>query len=937
MNPFTRAFSLALFAAGSICTAAAPAVSELPLSFEPNRGQTDSRVRFLARAPGQRIFLTQSGATLFPRGSAAPVNLTFSNSERGLAYSGVQLLPGRVNYFRGADPKLWRAGVPTYAKVRGTGLYAGIDIVYYGNRGRLEYDLEVAAGADPGLVRMRFDGAESVEVEESGDLIVHTAAGRLRQLRPVAYQANGEHRTPVEAAYVISESGEVGIELGGYDRERDLVIDPVIAFSTFLGGGGLEESWAIALDSQGNILIAGGTDSPDYPTTGSANEPAYQSTDFPGDAFVTKLSPDGKSILYSTFLGGRDRDTARAIAVDGTGNAYVAGDTESLNFPTTFGAFQIFNASLIGVFPDGFVTKLSPDGAALVYSTYIGDDYTDQVRGIAVDSQSQAVIAGASDSTRFPVSSGASQLSCAGYGFGAFVSKLSVNGKALVYSTRICGSANDEALAVAVDGSDLTYVAGVTSSVDFPVTAGAHRTTGGESEDGFAAKVASDGRSLVWATYIGGTDADAVTGLAVDGEGNAVLAGSTQSVDFPVTAGALQSQHADQGAFEDAFVAKLNGVGSGLAYSTYLGGSGSDQAMALALDSQAAAYVTGSTSSFDFPVTPALCQTAYGGKRDVFVTRLHPSGASLDYSMLLTGWEDETGLGIASGSSGESYVTGRTWSPNFTTTPGAMRTAYGSGYRGSSDAFVAQVSPGAPPGAPCIALNGFVNGASFLPGPVSPGQIVSFFGYGLGPDTAVLFQPQNGFLPAELAGTRVLFDGIPAPMILSYTGQINAIVPYSVDGAASTVVEIEYLGSKTQSLTLPVAEAVPAVFSQNASGRGAGAILNQDYSTNTPQNRAARNSIVQIFATGEGQTNPSGIDGKIAVSGGLPEPNLPVTVKIGGIDAAVHYAGAAPGLVAGVIQINAQVPGNVASGSAVPIEIRVGSNPSRSPITLAIQ
>ena len=683
------------------------------------------------------------------------------------------------------------------------------------------------------------------------------------------------------------------------------------------------------------MVVAGITESVDFPTTSGAFERDYQSGVFQGDAYVAKFSPDSATLLFSTFLGGARRDIARAITLDEQGAIYVAGDTESNDFPTTSGAFQVFNASQ-GILVDGFVTKLNSNGSSLVYSTYLGSSGTDQVHGIAVTAGSAAV-AGISDSQHFPTTAGAFQAACPGIGFGGFVSRLAADGKSLVYSTRLCGSGHDEALAVALDSNGIAAVGGATSSLDFPTTAGALRTSPGGAGDGFVARVAADGSSLIYSTYLGGTAEEEVRGVGIDPQGNVIAAGFTRSPDFPATAGALQPQHADAGAFADAFVSKLNAAGDTLVYSTFLGGGAIDQATALAVDASGAAHITGFTESADFPTTPALCQTGYGGRRDAFAARLSPDGAALDYSLFLSGRYNEIGLAVAAGPGRGTYVTGQTGSPNFTTTAGAYRPAYFSGYRGATDAFLARVDDSVAPQAPCIAHNALVNAASFLPGPVAPGEIVSFFGFGLGPATPILGQPdETGFFPSELTGTRVLFDGVPAPMILSFTGQVNAIVPYAVAGKETTTVVIEYLGDQTAPLTVGVTEASPAMFSQNSSGRGAAAVLNQDFSTNTPQNPARRGDIIQIFATGEGQTTPGGVDGKVA-SGVLPKPLLAVKAWVGGIEAPVHYAGAAPSLVAGVIQINVQVPLSIKPGNAVPIKISIGDLPSPPELTVAVQ
>ncbi len=905
------------------------------IPFESNRGQAPPEVRYLARLPAQKVRLTQSAIELALGRTRHSIRIRFEEAAGPLEWRGFSPLPGRSHYFRGRDPRRWITGVPHYRRVRARSVWDGIDAVCYGTDGRLEFDFVVAPGAEPSRIRFRVEGAMGLRLTPEGDLLVETPAGPLRHHRPVAYQRSGSESSPVEARYRLDPDGAVAIEVGDYDAHRELVIDPVITFSTFWGGARPDEALAVATDDQGAIYIAGRTDSPDLPTTPNAGQPNYASTGFPGDAFITKFTPDGKLVQFSTFLGGTDTDTARAVAVSPQGDIFVAGDTESRDFPTTAGAFQVFNSTL-GLASDGFVARISRDGSQLVYSTYLGGVFTDRIYALAVDAAGSAYVGGSSDSDDFPTTNGAFRSVCRGAGLGGFVAKLAADGSALAYSARLCGSNHDEVLAVAIDGAGNLYAGGVTGSDDFPATGGAFQQRhGGGNEDGFLAKVSPDASALLWATYLGGSGADAVQAVAVDEQGNVYGAGYTASADFPVTAGAFQAQHAGAGASPDAFAVKLNSAGSGLAYSTFIGGSRPDQATAIALAAGGSVYLTGYTESFDFPTTPADCLTGYAGGRDAFVLKLDPGGASLGYSHFLGGRGADEGRGIALGAGGAAVVTGRTSSANFTTTWDAMRPAYEEAYAGMTDAFLARIDEGSSPAPPCVSPNGLVNGASFLPGAIAPGEIVSFFGAGLGPPQLAVFDLQGGDrIATELAGTRVLFDGVPAPVIATIAGQVNAIVPYSVAAKDTVRVQVEYQGQLTSEMTLPVASATPAIFMISPSGQGA--ILNQDYSVNGPSNRAERGSIIQIFATGEGQTNPPGVDGKVA-GATLPKPVLPVRVFIGGREAVVHYAGAAPGLVAGVFQINAQVPDDVPPGSAVPVTIQVGGRISPRGVTVAIR
>ena len=406
---------------------------------------------------------------------------------------------------------------------------------------------------------------------------------------------------------------------------------------------------------------------------------------------------------YSTFLGGSRSDVATSIAVDAAGAIYVAGYTDSLDFPVTPGSFQTSNLSS-GSYPEGFLTKLSPQGS-VIYSTYLGRSASDRIHAIAVDASGNAFVAGASDSPDFPTTASAFNPGpCSRGGLHPFVSKLNSDATSLVYSTLLCSSANDEALAIAVDRDGNAYVAGATSAGDFPTTAGAvRRQPGGDGNEAFIAKLNSGGTALLYSTYLGGTAADVATGVAVDSQGNAYVTGYTRSTDFPITAAAVQSRHADRGLFEDAFIALVNSTGTSLLHSTYLGGQANDRASAIALDTTGAVYVAGSTTSPDFPGPRGACQPGALGRQDAFVSKLSLSPPRIAYSSLLSGFEDDRGQAVAVDQNGNAYIAGQTLSRNFATTPGAFRTAYASGYAGASDSFVARVEDRSAASTPCVA------------------------------------------------------------------------------------------------------------------------------------------------------------------------------------------------------------------------------------------
>jgi beta-propeller repeat-containing protein len=784
----------------------------LPLSFEANRGQTDSRVKFLSRGSDYTLFLTGDEAVLALRNGVAQgsslidaalrrswglgthrhgtplvsppfpplipqsaggisgalaglerpqgqrtdpalqerlrpgevLRLKFVGANPKPKVIGLDPLPGKSNYFIGNDPKKWRTDVPNYAKVRYKDMYPGIDLVYYGNpstEGQLEYDFIVAPGADPKAITLGLGGPvgaiheSPLRIDPSGDMVIQTDGGEVRFHKPVMYQpvaAVGvypggaeDRRSPLaerrysvaarhfpkpprdgaslttrhllDGRYVLTADNHVHFEVPDYDKTWPLVIDPALAYSTFLGGSGSDFGDGIALDSSGNAYVTGSTTSTDFPTTGGATQTTFAGGGtVSGDAFVAKLSTDGSSLMYSTYLGGSGPDSGFGIAVDPSGNAYVTGYTGSTDFPTTSGAVQRTKGGFDGS-PDAFVAKLSADGSSLTYSTYLGGSGFDIGQSIAVDAFGSAYITGFTDSADFPATSGARQTNFGGGAWDAFVTKLSADGSSLKYSTYLGGSGYDQGQGIAVDSSGDAYVTGDTCSTDFPTSPGAFDTKCATCNcsaefgflfDGFVAKLSANGSSLAYSTYLGGSNSDLGLGIVLDPSGNAYVVGETASSDFPTTFGAARTTNS--GSF-DAFVTKLSADGSSLAYSTYLGGSDDDLGEGIAVDTSGNAYVTGETHSTNFPTTIGAEQTTFaGGFFDAFVAKLSGDGSLLTYSTYLGGSGADAGEGIAVGSSGNAYVAGWTASSDFPITSGAEQTKFGGGFY---DAFVAKISP----------------------------------------------------------------------------------------------------------------------------------------------------------------------------------------------------------------------------------------------------
>src|SRR6266540_3116483 len=594
----------------------AQAYGRLPLSFEPNRGQTDARVKFLARGHGYGLFLTSREAVLDldrasqtrgagraqrPAGDAA-LRMRFVGANLQPSVLGTAQLPGRVNYLLGDNPRRWRVGLPTFSKVLYREVYKGIDLAYYGSQDRLEYDFVVRPGADPNSIALRFAGAEHLNLTSRGDLLLRLNGGELRLQKPRLYQERDGVRRDVRGGFVRTGAGAIGFDIGSYDASRPLVIDPVLSYSTYLGGSGDEQANYVAVDSAGNAYVTGRVASADFPTTSGADS----SLGGTQDGFVTKLNPSGSALVYSTYLGGSGVDDGEAITVDASANAYVTGIAGSNDFPTSGGAVD----TTLGGTEDAYVAKLNSVGA-LVYSTLLGGSGIEEGFGIAVDSASNAYVPGVTASSDFPTSTGAADTTLGG-STDAFVTKLTASGSAVAYSTYLGGSAVESVpFGIAVDGSRNAYVTSRTFSSDFPTTPDAFDSTLGGTQDAFVTKLNASGSSLVYSTYLGGSGTERSFSIAVD-DSRAWVTGRTSSSDFPT----LDALDSSLGGNQDAFVTKLNRPGGGLSFSTYLGGSGTDVGVGIAVDSASPnpnAYIIGATGSGDFPTTSGAFDRTLAG------------------------------------------------------------------------------------------------------------------------------------------------------------------------------------------------------------------------------------------------------------------------------------------------------------------------------------
>jgi hypothetical protein len=693
------------------------AYGKLPLSFEANRGQADGAINFLARGAGYTLALSptkavfalahrehKKSATLDMRDAytsaprresrSAVLRMNLVGANRNAAVSGLDELEGKVNYLKGSDPSRWLMNISTFGRVRYTEVYPGIDLLYYGNQRQLEYDFVVGPGRDASAVRLRFEGANKVALDAAGDLLLTLGKTVIRQPKPVLYQEVNGARVAVEGSYTIRRDGQVGFAVGKYDRQLPLIIDPVLVYSTYLGGSGSDEGFDLALDTAGNAYICGHTSSTNFPTV-NAVQATFGGANFVGgrDGFVTKLNAAGTALVYSTYLGGDGDDRANKIAVDSSGNAYVAGETTSTNFPTANAIQGIFGGGL----SDGFVVKLNAEGKAFVYSTFLGGNIFDAAHAINIDSAGNAYVTGRTTSANFPTLNPFQSAYSGGPGADAFVTKINAAGTALVYSTYLGGNAGNTGFtagfSIDVDSTGSAYVTGQTRATDFPTANAIQATFGGgfPDGDGFVTKLTPEGTALVYSTYLGGSDNDIGFEIALDSANNAYVTGSTFSSNFPT----LNPYQKALSGTSDAFVTKINADGTTLAYSTYLGGTGGDSGNGIAVDSSGSAYIAAGTTSTDVPMFSPIQGTNGGGGVEAFVTRLNPSGTALLFSTYLGGSGNEAALDIELDSAGSMYVTGRTSSTNF---PVANPIQNANG--GDLDVFVSKLSetpPTAPP------------------------------------------------------------------------------------------------------------------------------------------------------------------------------------------------------------------------------------------------
>ena len=730
---------------------------KLPLSFEENLGQTAREVRYVSRGAGYELFLTPNDAVLallsstpndllahnhlstlralreaHSTGRITPVRLHLVGANSESRITGSDPLQGKVNYFIGNDPKKWRTDVPTYARVRYAEVYPGVDLVFYGNQRQLEYDFVVAPGADPKSIRFNLQGAQKLHMDSKGDLILSIPNGEVTLQKPRVYQVVNGERREIAGSYVLTKDHQVGFSVAAYDRRETLILDPVLNYSTYLGGTGADQGLGIAVDATGNAFVAGVTFSTDFPTTATAQNKGPLLSNAKGAVFVTEMNPTGTALIYSTYLAGSTGESGRAIALDSSGKIYITGQTTSTDFPTTSNALKQ-SPNPTNTFGTSFIAKIDPtlNGAAsLVYSSYLGGNGGDFGLGIAADVNGNAYVTGltgASPGTgpaNFPVMNAFQATpndATDGNGFLTRIDTTKSGTNSLIYSTYLGGTGinavnvgfADAGLGVAADASNNAYIVGATASSDFPTTAANAfqpnaplAITSGMSSTVFISRIdttKSGSASLVYSSYLGGEVSDFGKAIALGPNNVAYLTGSTSSLAFPTfPAGAFQTTGRTPGV---AFVSLVDTgkIGSlSLQYSTYLGGSVTDTGNAIAADAQGNAYVAGATSSTDFPVTAGALQPTYpGANSDGFVSKLNPGGngkADLVYSTYFGGsgsnLDQIHAIALDTANPPNAFVTGETFSAP---APGGKFPVFPAGAfqptkKGTSDAFIAKLT-----------------------------------------------------------------------------------------------------------------------------------------------------------------------------------------------------------------------------------------------------
>jgi uncharacterized protein (TIGR03437 family) len=963
----------------------------VPLSFEPNQGQLAAPVQFVTRGSGYALFLTPGRVVLnlerqqAQAASADTLRMSLIGANPKANAVGLAPQPGVVSYFIGNDPKKWRSGIPTYGKVEYPQVYPGVDLVFYGNQRQLEYDFVVAPGADPSRIAWQVDGARA-SVDALGNSVLLAPNGPATFQKPVLYQVDGDKKIRVEGWYAVA-GDQIRFRLGSYDHSKALIIDPVLSYASYLAGTGddrigvttgpgnlgVGSSQALAVDSAGSVYVTGSTLSIDFPTKNPYQSGPPPKQVAPGgwaSAFVTKFSPDGSSLVYSTYLGGNGADHGFAISVDASGSAYVTGQTTSLNFPITPGAYQTVGSSTYSA----FVTKLNSAGTGLVYSTFLGGRANwAYATAIAVDSTGRAYVAGnetdtCSSSTLpscFPTTTGAIISGDKTGGRSpqyAFVAAFDPAGAHLLYSTLfgdldfVCsnGCGDIWATGVAVDAGGYFYLVGETQAARLPITTGVVQPTGAplgppgtylQVHRGFIAKfnpvTSAGGVTLAYCTYLGGqtgNTSDYISGIAIDSASNAYVVGYTNSKDFPVTSGAYGTVCAPGGGTcSAAHVTKLNPYGTSILWSTYVGGSKSDGSDALSwtgpiqLDGKGNIYIVGQAGP-TFPLFNPVEPAVKDGAMQVLVAELDPTGSNLLFASRIGSGNIATATsypaGLAVDSAGDIYLAGNTIGSGLITTPGAFQTTANPStccYHG----FVAKIAPTV---LPTLTSGTLANGATYVAGGLVPGSWAQVKGTSLSTTSRIWTASDftGSTLPTTLDGVQVKVNNQAAAVWYISPTQVNFQVPAGITGTAT--VQVITNSQTSNSVTAAAATNAPGIFPVIVNGTNyAAAQLYPDYAyVGDPANgpgyrKAVPGDIVLLYATGLAPSPAGTLVSTTFLSG--------VTVTIGSVTIPASAA-VLLGSAVGEFQINFTVPQDFASLPPGLYPISISNNGVTSPASI---
>ncbi len=882
-----------------------------PILFEPNRGQASGSALFVAQATGFRLLLDAGGA-VFDFGTSQG-RLDFAGKGQPGAMTGESSALAVRNYIRDADPKRWILNVPTFEKVRYSGLLPGIDAVFHSRQG-LEFDFEVGPGADPSLIDLRYSGFRAIEISPDGSLLLRGEGGVVQQHAPGVFQDGRK----IAARYVRRGSGSFGIEVGSYDAERPLLVDPKLSYATYWGGSGGENLSTVTVDPAGNYYLAAYSTSADFPTAPARPGRTDQ------DLVISKFSSTD-TLLYTTQIGGTGTENTAGAVADADGSLFVGFSTASQDFPRPANSIGGTGAGT-GVF------KLGPTGTPVAMAFWSGAAPApalglpnNSVYAVALDGERNVWVTGTT--LGFSGQNGALQANAAG-GQDIFVARLNNSLSQVGYFTYLGSAADEAGNSIAVDSAGSVYVAGNGGSSTFPTGS---RPPFPAAPGAFVVKLSPSTNRVLYATYLtsGGGGR-----LVLDGA-DVWACGNSSGANFTPTPDAVQPLFG--GGINDVMLARLNAADGAVRYATYFGGAGNEFANALVQDPFGNVTMFGNSTSKNLKVTPDAVQPAArnGGATTTAFLVQFDAGAAVVYASYLGGTGAfDIGLTAAVDRRGNLILAGATQSTDFPVTANALQKQYG----GAQDDYIVKVEFAAGSD-PSLARDAIQNAASFRPGAIAPGEILTIYPANAGPAALVTaaLTPERR-IATLIGGTRVLFDDIPAPMVYAVNGQVSLVAPYSIKGKSFTRIVVEYNGVKSRPVVAPVTTVAPGILTLSG-GSGPAVALNQDGKLNSADSPAERGSIIVLYATGEGETNPSGVDGRLNEFDKIedfPRSLQAVKVTIGGQDADVLFAAGAPGFLAGLMQLNLRVPAGVQAGASVPVVLSVGTVAS-PPVTVAVR